>query len=506
VRVPLDRVRPNPWRDMGRYPPDEARVEQIKASIKDSGFWDNVVVRESPTEPGMYQLAYGHTRIEAARRAGVTEIDVPVRELSDEQMLAMMVNENATIYGHGTQTNNHAVAQAAKFIARELLKAEALGGWEWLTSGHLSRGSIFSFVDSEKSYRAAIAGLEKGELPGHSVIGRFMEAHGQPLSEREVRAALAAHKGTELERDVLKEAAAWAAEQAKAVRAEQARAEEEACRAAEEAERRRIVAEARARKAEEQRKAAEARQATAAEQRRLAEEEVRARAEEQRTAEEARRQQEAAEAEEHKTRLAAERATKARAAAAAAAAKAEAPPEYDRVAIELFERAPDHAQVFRHALEHHRVPYDRQRACAEFVLAGLTDLAKPSASGQASKHASREDRLTSDNIRREVQLFSLRGCDLERACEVRERERRLRQERQERTGVVSVETELTRLRNHLAGGVAAAQQLGQIFAQHPDLVDYGDFQWRECASEYDALGHALKAIVPRRHRLGGTVA
>jgi hypothetical protein len=370
----------------------------------------------------------------------------------------------------------------------------------------MSRGRHFSFVDSEKSYRAAIASLEKDELPGHAVVGRFMEAHGKPLSEREVRAALAALKGTDLERDVLKEAAAWAAAQAAAVRAVQARAEEEARRAAEEAERRRIEAEARACKAEEERKAAEARKAMAAEQRRLAAEGVRARAEERRAAEEARRQQDAAQAEEHKARLAAEREAKAQAAAAAAAAKAEAPPDYDRQAIELFERAPDHAQVFRRSLEHHQVPYDRQRACAEFVLAGLTDLAKPSASGQASKHASREDRLTSDNIRREVQLFSLRGCDPERAYEVRERERQLRRERQERTGVVSVETELTRLRNHLAGGVASAQRLQQIFAQHLDLADFADFQWRECASEYAALGHTLSVIVPRRHRLGGTAA
>jgi hypothetical protein len=373
-------------------------------------------------------------------------------------------------------------------------------------SGQMSRGRHLSLVDSEKSYRAAIAGLEKGELPGHAVIGRFMEAHGKPLSEREVRAALAALKGTDLERDVLKEAAAWAADQAAAVRAEQVRAEEEARRTTEEAKRRRIEAEERARKAEEEREAAEARKATVAEQRRLAEEEVRARADEQRAAEEARRQQEATETEERKARLAAEREAKAQAAAVAAAAKAEALPEYDRQAIELFERAPDHAQVFRRSLEHHKVPYDRQRACAEFVLAGLTDPAKPSASGQASKHASREDRLTSGNIRREVQLFALRGCDPERAYEAREREQRLSEERVRRTGIVSVETELTRLRHHLAGAAASAQRLHKIFAEHPDLADFADFQWRECATEYAALGRTLSAIVPRRHRLGGTAA
>jgi ParB family chromosome partitioning protein len=44
------------------------------ASIDDTGFWDNILVRPHPEKPGFYQLAYGHTRLEAAKRCGVTHI------------------------------------------------------------------------------------------------------------------------------------------------------------------------------------------------------------------------------------------------------------------------------------------------------------------------------------------------------------------------------------------------------------------------------------------------
>jgi hypothetical protein len=191
-----------------------------------------------------------------------------VRDLSDEEMLSIMIHENATVYGHGTATNNHAVGQAAKYIARELLKAEALGGWQWICAGHLSRRNIAKeLFDGQQSYRRAIDDIAAGALPGHQVVSRFLAEHGNPLSEREVRAALAALKGTDLEREVLAEAREWAANEAEKVRAEQRRLEEAARQAAEEAERKRLEAERRAAEAAERRRQAEARAAEEAERR-----------------------------------------------------------------------------------------------------------------------------------------------------------------------------------------------------------------------------------------------
>src|SRR5690242_14529367 len=97
--------------------------------------------------------------------AGLTEVDVPVKQLSDEDMLSIMIHENATVYGHGTATNNHAVAQACRFLTRELLLAEALGGWETIRSGEFSRpNAIAGLFDSEPAYRSAFGLLHTGVL------------------------------------------------------------------------------------------------------------------------------------------------------------------------------------------------------------------------------------------------------------------------------------------------------------------------------------------------------
>lgn len=48
----------------------------------------------------MYELAYGHHRIEAIKRLGIPKLMVVVEELSDDRMLQMMANENSEEYGH----------------------------------------------------------------------------------------------------------------------------------------------------------------------------------------------------------------------------------------------------------------------------------------------------------------------------------------------------------------------------------------------------------------------
>jgi hypothetical protein len=174
-----------------------------------------------------------------------------------------------------------------------LLKAEALGGLklcpEEIFSSHplvellkpLPRGEGEE-VDAElqgdgeeaaedprkaiiRGYRRALGEVAEGRLPGLPVIGRFMRKRGNALSVHEIRTALSALKGTDLERAVLAEARQWAADQAEQVRAEQRRLEEAARQAAEEAERKRQEAERRAAEAEERRRQAEARAAEEAE-------------------------------------------------------------------------------------------------------------------------------------------------------------------------------------------------------------------------------------------------
>ena len=47
-----------------------ASVAELAAVIKTQGFQGTLVARPHPKQPGMYELAFGHRRREAARAAG----------------------------------------------------------------------------------------------------------------------------------------------------------------------------------------------------------------------------------------------------------------------------------------------------------------------------------------------------------------------------------------------------------------------------------------------------
>ena len=105
VLVPLNKIRPNPWRDFKRNPIDPDKVEQLTESIKATGeFWVGVYGRK--VAGGFVELAFGHNRleaakavdtgdaIEAAKAAGLKAIPVALREFTDGEMLMRMTREN----------------------------------------------------------------------------------------------------------------------------------------------------------------------------------------------------------------------------------------------------------------------------------------------------------------------------------------------------------------------------------------------------------------------------
>ena len=93
MKIALKDIRPNPYRNLERYPLSQPTVDQLVRSIQatDAGFWDNVVVRKNGD---VYELAYGHHRLEAARQAGLKDADFIVKKLSDADMLKVMTLEN----------------------------------------------------------------------------------------------------------------------------------------------------------------------------------------------------------------------------------------------------------------------------------------------------------------------------------------------------------------------------------------------------------------------------
>ena len=90
---PLDKIKPNPFRHMDRYPIQRDKVEALKASLRRTGFWENIVAREVNREA---EIAFGHHRLVALQEELGPKAKVPliIKDLDDEAMLQMMAREN----------------------------------------------------------------------------------------------------------------------------------------------------------------------------------------------------------------------------------------------------------------------------------------------------------------------------------------------------------------------------------------------------------------------------
>jgi len=87
--IDIDRIVPNP--NQPRLKLDEARLEELAASIRENGILQPVLVR--PFENG-YQLVAGERRLSAALRAGLLKVPAVVREVPDDRLLELALIEN----------------------------------------------------------------------------------------------------------------------------------------------------------------------------------------------------------------------------------------------------------------------------------------------------------------------------------------------------------------------------------------------------------------------------
>ena len=98
MKIAVRDLLPNPFRHLERYPINQEKVDALVRSIKDTSFWDNLLARRAETD-GKYEISYGHHRLIALKKAGVDEVDIPVRKLDDTAMAKIMANENMEEWG-----------------------------------------------------------------------------------------------------------------------------------------------------------------------------------------------------------------------------------------------------------------------------------------------------------------------------------------------------------------------------------------------------------------------
>lgn len=88
VRISL--LEPN--KDQPREHFDQDKLQELADSIKENGVLQPILVR--PLENGGYQIVAGERRWRASRLAGLSEVPVYVKELTDKQTMQMALIEN----------------------------------------------------------------------------------------------------------------------------------------------------------------------------------------------------------------------------------------------------------------------------------------------------------------------------------------------------------------------------------------------------------------------------
>jgi len=117
VNVPISNIQSNPFRNLDSYPFVEHKLSTLQRSISDMGLWEGVIAREYK---GNYQIAFGHHRVEAAKRSGIGSISLIVKNLSDKEMMQMMGRENLEDYNADFLCMLETYEAAEKFLEKSM--------------------------------------------------------------------------------------------------------------------------------------------------------------------------------------------------------------------------------------------------------------------------------------------------------------------------------------------------------------------------------------------------
>jgi ParB family chromosome partitioning protein len=107
--VPVEFLKPNP--DQPRRHFDEDELRDLAASISEKGILQPIIVRAAGEHSNEYQIVAGERRWRAAQRAGLHNVPVIIKDLSDAETLEIALIENVqrsdlnpVDEGHGYQS------------------------------------------------------------------------------------------------------------------------------------------------------------------------------------------------------------------------------------------------------------------------------------------------------------------------------------------------------------------------------------------------------------------
>ncbi len=144
---------------------DESKLEELAASIRESGILQPLLVRKAGTR---YQLISGERRLQAAKMAGLSRVPVLFKDVDDEQMLMYALVENLQRDDLNPMEAAHAIARLIDdFGLTHAEAAERLG---------LSRSYVSNLLRLRRLPAVVQSFVEDGRLSfGHAKVLAGME-------------------------------------------------------------------------------------------------------------------------------------------------------------------------------------------------------------------------------------------------------------------------------------------------------------------------------------------
>ena len=91
-QLPIEKLEPSPLQPRHHF--DEDELAALGESIRVNGVLQPILVRRHPTRPDMHEIVAGERRWRAAQLAGLHELPVIERSLSDREVLELALVEN----------------------------------------------------------------------------------------------------------------------------------------------------------------------------------------------------------------------------------------------------------------------------------------------------------------------------------------------------------------------------------------------------------------------------
>ncbi|HEX8811605.1 MAG TPA: ParB/RepB/Spo0J family partition protein, partial [Terracidiphilus sp.] len=155
--IPLDNLDPNPYQTRTRL--DQKALEELCQSIAAVGVIEPIIVR--PAANGRYQVVAGERRVKASAMCKKYKIPAIVRQVSDQQAMAMTIIENLL------RENVHAMDQARAY--QRLSQEFGLTQDEMAMRTGKDRSTIANYMRLLKLPEPVQEMLDKGKLSfGHA--------------------------------------------------------------------------------------------------------------------------------------------------------------------------------------------------------------------------------------------------------------------------------------------------------------------------------------------------